>query len=84
MVGVVLMSRKLRINPDNVATPIAASLGDLTTLSLLAGVSTLLYEAIGTTTSHHRKVKQVILENVDIQNKHRICIVRNLPLYKGR
>ncbi|XP_046340070.2 solute carrier family 41 member 1-like [Haliotis rufescens] len=47
MVGVVLMSRKLRINPDNVATPIAASLGDLTTLSLLAGVSTLLYEAIG-------------------------------------
>ncbi|XP_067683679.1 solute carrier family 41 member 1-like [Haliotis asinina] len=47
MVVVVLVSSKLRINPDNVATPIAASLGDLTTLSLLAGVSTLLYEAIG-------------------------------------
>ena len=29
-------SRRLRINPDNIATPIAASLGDLVTLALLA------------------------------------------------
>ncbi|XP_035226666.1 solute carrier family 41 member 1-like, partial [Stegodyphus dumicola] len=43
MVGVVIFSRKCQINPDNVATPIAASLGDLTTLSLLAGISYLLY-----------------------------------------
>lgn len=48
MVIVILVSRKLKINPDNIATPIAASLGDLTTLSLLAGVSMLLYQAIGT------------------------------------
>ena len=47
MVGVVLLSRKMKINPDNVATPIAASLGDLITLTLLAGVSSLLYSAIG-------------------------------------
>ncbi|KAK7499903.1 hypothetical protein BaRGS_00008751 [Batillaria attramentaria] len=47
MVGVVLLSRRVNINPDNVATPIAASLGDLTTLALLAGVSSLLYSAIG-------------------------------------
>jgi solute carrier family 41 len=47
MVIVVLVSTKLHINPDNVATPIAASLGDLITLSLLAGVSTLLFNAIG-------------------------------------
>ncbi|CAJ0935912.1 unnamed protein product, partial [Mesorhabditis belari] len=33
---VVLASRHLNINPDNVATPIAASLGDLTTLGVLA------------------------------------------------
>lgn len=46
MVGVVVVSRKLKINPDNVATPIAASLGDLVTLSLLAGVSLVLYNAI--------------------------------------
>ncbi|KAM6979690.1 solute carrier family 41 member 1-like [Aplochiton taeniatus] len=43
MVGVILGSRKVGINPDNVATPIAASLGDLITISLLAGVSSFLY-----------------------------------------
>uniref|UniRef100_A0A3Q2PRQ0 Solute carrier family 41 member n=1 Tax=Fundulus heteroclitus TaxID=8078 RepID=A0A3Q2PRQ0_FUNHE len=44
MIGVIIGSRKVGINPDNVATPIAASLGDLITLSLLAGVSSTLYE----------------------------------------
>ncbi|XP_033483489.1 solute carrier family 41 member 1-like [Epinephelus lanceolatus] len=43
MVAVIIGSRKVGINPDNVATPIAASLGDLITLSLLAGVSSLLF-----------------------------------------
>ncbi|KAK6303177.1 hypothetical protein J4Q44_G00256310 [Coregonus suidteri] len=44
MIGVIIGARKVGINPDNVATPIAASLGDLITLSLLAGVSTTLYQ----------------------------------------
>uniref|UniRef100_A0AAZ3QKU2 Solute carrier family 41 member n=1 Tax=Oncorhynchus tshawytscha TaxID=74940 RepID=A0AAZ3QKU2_ONCTS len=44
MIGVIIGARKVGINPDNVATPIAASLGDLITLSLLAGVSTILYQ----------------------------------------
>ncbi|XP_078717174.1 solute carrier family 41 member 2 isoform X1 [Lampetra fluviatilis] len=43
MVGVIVGSKKVGINPDNVATPIAASLGDLITLSLLAGISRELY-----------------------------------------
>lgn len=43
MVGVIIASRKFGINPDNVATPIAASLGDLITLSLLAGISSTLF-----------------------------------------
>ena len=43
MMGVIILSRKININPDNVATPIAASLGDLVTLSILASVCTLLY-----------------------------------------
>ncbi|XP_063953178.1 solute carrier family 41 member 1-like [Lytechinus pictus] len=47
MVGVIILSRKCKINPDNVATPIAASLGDLITLSLLAWISNLLFKAIG-------------------------------------
>ncbi|XP_075995006.1 solute carrier family 41 member 2 [Genypterus blacodes] len=36
MVGVIMASKKMRINPDNVATPMAASFGDLITLALLA------------------------------------------------
>nr|XP_022915369.1 solute carrier family 41 member 1-like [Onthophagus taurus]XP_022915370.1 solute carrier family 41 member 1-like [Onthophagus taurus] len=43
MVGVILVSRHFHINPDNVATPIAASLGDLTTLALLSWLSSGLY-----------------------------------------
>ena len=43
MVTVILVSRRFKINPDNVATPIAASLGDLTTLLILACVSSALY-----------------------------------------
>lgn len=46
--GVIVLSRHCRINPDNVATPIAASLGDITSLSLLSWVATLLYDSIGT------------------------------------
>ncbi|KAG1674999.1 Solute carrier family 41 member 2 [Nymphon striatum] len=47
MVLVVIASRKCNVNPDNVATPIAASLGDLTTLSVLAAVSSVLFDSIG-------------------------------------
>ncbi|XP_076123777.1 solute carrier family 41 member 1 [Alosa pseudoharengus] len=46
MIGVIIGSRKVGINPDNVATPIAASLGDLITLALLAGISTGLYKEL--------------------------------------
>lgn len=43
IVVVIIWSRKVGINPDNVATPIAASLRDLITLSLLARVSNFLF-----------------------------------------
>ncbi|XP_059505698.1 solute carrier family 41 member 3 isoform X2 [Stegostoma tigrinum] len=46
MIVVILGSRKVGINPDNVATPIAASLGDLITLSLLAVISSVFFEHI--------------------------------------
>lgn len=53
MIGVIVASRKVGINPDNVATPIAASLGDLITLSLLAGISTGLYKELGNGNDKH-------------------------------
>lgn len=36
MVAVIIGSKRMGINPDNVATPMAASFGDLITLALLA------------------------------------------------
>ncbi|XP_056430481.1 solute carrier family 41 member 2 isoform X2 [Hyla sarda] len=47
MVGVIVGSKKTGINPDNVATPIAASFGDLITLAILAWISQGLYSCIG-------------------------------------
>ncbi|RCN53307.1 divalent cation transporter [Ancylostoma caninum] len=45
MAMVVIFSRKYDINPDNVATPIAASLGDLTTLAVLSMFGSVFLEA---------------------------------------
>ena len=47
MIAVIVLSKKYGINPDNVATPIAASLGDLVTLALLSFFSNFLYNRIG-------------------------------------
>ena len=48
MIVVILLSKSVGINPDNVATPIAASLGDLVTLALLAFIGEFLFGCIGT------------------------------------
>lgn len=48
MVGVIVGSKKTGINPDNVATPIAASFGDLITLAILAWISQGLYACLDT------------------------------------
>ncbi|XP_006911490.1 solute carrier family 41 member 3 isoform X9 [Pteropus alecto] len=44
MVCIVIGARKFGVNPDNIATPIAASLGDLITLSILAFMSSFFYK----------------------------------------
>ncbi|XP_056660696.1 solute carrier family 41 member 3 isoform X3 [Monodelphis domestica] len=46
MIGVILTARKLGINPDNIATPIAAMLGDVIALSILALISSIFYKYI--------------------------------------
>lgn len=43
MVTVIVVSRKLNINPDNVATPVAGSLGDLTATAVLAFFASTFY-----------------------------------------
>ncbi|XP_044532077.1 solute carrier family 41 member 3 [Gracilinanus agilis] len=46
MIGVILTARKMGINPDNIATPIAAMLGDVIALSILAVTSSVFYKYI--------------------------------------
>ncbi|CAD5115542.1 unnamed protein product [Dimorphilus gyrociliatus] len=43
MVLVVTGARKCKLNPDNIATPLAAALGDVTTLTLLSAIASLIY-----------------------------------------
>ena len=40
---IILVSKKLKINPDNVATPMAGSVGDAGTLITLAIVASFFY-----------------------------------------
>ena len=47
MIVVIIFSHKCKINPDNIDTPIAASLGDLTTLAILASIGGFLFRTIG-------------------------------------
>lgn len=47
MICIVVGARRFGVNPDNIATPIAASLGDLITLSILALISSFLYRHKG-------------------------------------
>ena len=52
---VVLVSRRCGVNPDNVATPIAGSLGDLTTILLLAGIATTLHAPLHGRTEENKR-----------------------------
>ena len=47
MILVIVGSHRCKVNPDNIATPIAASLGDLTTLLILASIGGFLFRIIG-------------------------------------
>lgn len=39
MIGVIVVSYRLHMNPDNIATPVAASIGDVVSISLLAQIA---------------------------------------------
>ncbi|KAJ3348212.1 hypothetical protein HDU83_001452 [Entophlyctis luteolus] len=59
MSGTVVVCRILGVDPDNIATPVAASLGDLITLLLLAGLSSLLNKVFVVLRNTH--VKDVLM-----------------------
>lgn len=63
MCSTILLCRKYTINPDNIATPIAASLGDVTTLVLLAYTSHWLYSLISLPASDPVTLSSLFLSN---------------------
>ena len=46
LVAVILLSQKYRLNPDNLATPLAASIGDVVSISLLSFIASILFDHI--------------------------------------
>lgn len=47
MIGVIYSSQKIKMNPDNVATPLAASIGDIVSLTVLSAIASQLYKILG-------------------------------------
>lgn len=43
LVGMIFLTQKLKLNPDNLATPLAASIGDVVSLIVLSTFASLLY-----------------------------------------
>lgn len=51
--AVIYISYKMKLNPDNVATPLAASIGDVCSLLLLSSWATLLYNIHGNSLTNY-------------------------------
>lgn len=47
MCAIVLVVKHYHFNPDNIATPIAASIGDIVTLTMLSVTANLIYNIEG-------------------------------------
>ncbi|XP_011179952.1 solute carrier family 41 member 2 isoform X2 [Zeugodacus cucurbitae] len=48
LVAVILLSEKFHLNPDNLATPLAASIGDVVSISILSFIASILFDHIKT------------------------------------
>lgn len=47
MIGVIVVTHRLHMNPDNLATPVAASIGDVVSISLLAQIASAFFHIHG-------------------------------------
>lgn len=47
LVAVILLSNKYKVNPDNLATPLAASIGDVVSISMLSFITSILFANLG-------------------------------------
>lgn len=47
LIAVIFLTKRLRMDPDNLATPLAASIGDIVSLLLLSHIASLIYSIHG-------------------------------------
>ena len=47
MIAVIMGAHKMKMNPDNLATPLAASIGDVVSISVLSAIASQLYVILG-------------------------------------
>lgn len=47
LIAMVLLSMKFKMNPDNLATPLAASIGDIVSISVFSFIASFLYRHHG-------------------------------------
>lgn len=43
LVAVILLSKRFKMNPDNLATPLAASIGDVVSIAMLSFITSILF-----------------------------------------
>lgn len=47
LVAVILLSNRYKVNPDNMATPLAASIGDVVSIAMLSFITSILFANLG-------------------------------------
>lgn len=47
LIAVILLSQKYKVNPDNMATPLAASIGDVVSIAMLSFITSILFANLG-------------------------------------
>lgn len=47
LVAVILLSNRFKVNPDNMATPLAASIGDVVSIAMLSFITSILFANLG-------------------------------------
>lgn len=63
LVAVIIVSHKINLNPDNLATPLAASIGDVVSLTMLSFIASTLYENLGRPTGLKHSISYTYQSN---------------------
>lgn len=59
--AVIILSKKYKMNPDNLATPLAASIGDVVAISLFSFIASLLFQNLGEKWKKRRRLRMSFL-----------------------